>query len=561
VTALEKRVLLLVTAFNSLTQRVFCALRDAGHCVSVEYARGDALIEEAVVLFEPDIVISPYLMQKIPESVWQNVPVIIIHPGPPGDRGPSSLDWAVMQERPEWGVTALQANDEMDAGDIWASGKFAMRRAAKASIYRREVSDTALALVEEVMQKMDDPSFSPMPQARLTDVAWHIHDPMKQADRRIDWEHDTTEEIIKKIHSADSHPGVLDEILGLPCYLYGAHFEATLRGAPKEILAKRDGAICIGTSDGALWISHLKEPGRFKLPATYVLKERLKGVKEIRIPLYVDPSLETFKEITFRRDGAVGYLGFNFYNGAMSSEQCIRLKYAIEALKDDVDLLVLTGGENFFSNGIHLTILEDSEKQGEDGWSNINAMNNLIRSILFCDDILTVASFGANAGAGGVFLGLACDLCVAREGTVLNPHYKTIGLSGSEYHTYTFPWRVGDARAQELLDAALPISANSAHAIGMIDAVLPAENYDAALQAWCRAIVEDEERYYDLLDAKRDRLEVDEMLIEQCKEEELARMHPEFWDPESDFHRLRHEFVYKICPTRAPKRLAIHRKD
>ena len=150
-------------------------------------------------------------------------------------------------------------------------------------------------------------------------------------------------------------------------------------------LAKRDGAICLGTTDGAVWITHLKEPGRFKLPATYVLKEKLQGVKEDRLPLVFDKSYDTFHEVSVEKRDNVAYLCFNFHNGAMSTAQCIRLKYAVEYLKNECEVLVLIGGMDFFSNGIHLNILEDSAKQGEDGWANINAMNDLVHSILYAE--------------------------------------------------------------------------------------------------------------------------------------------------------------------------------
>ncbi len=549
------RILLLVTVFNSMAQRVFCALEDEGHEVSVEYARSDALMEDAVMAWRPDLILCPYLTRKIPKSIWRRIPTLIVHPGPSGDRGPNSLDWAILKEKNEWGVTLLQANDVMDGGDIWASGTFGMRPASKASLYRKEVTDMALVLIQEAIEHFGDPCFYPAPQTVLAPM----HPLVIQPDRCIDWERDDTETIVKKIRSGDNYPGIMDDILGVHCYLYGAHEEAQIKGAPKKILAKRNGAICLGTSNGAVWITHLREPDRFKLPATYVLKERLKGVKERRIPLYVDPKLKTFKEITYVQQGRIGYIGFDFYNGAMSAEQCVRLQYAVETLQEKVDVLVLLGGENFFGNGIHLTILEESQKQGEDGWSNINAMNGLIRTILFSDDILTVASFGGNAGAGGVFLGLACDFVVAREGVVLNPHYKTLGLSGSEYHTYTLPKRVGEKRAKRLTEACLPISAKYAAKIGMIDVVLPSEGYFEALHHWCEALIANEDRYYDLLDEKRDRLETDAESIERRKEEELKRMHSEFWDKNSDFHQLRRDFVYKVCPSNAPERIARHR--
>ncbi|UFH60778.1 Clp protease/crotonase-like domain-containing protein [Sulfurovum mangrovi] len=61
-----------------------------------------------------------------------------------------------------------------------------------------------------------------------------------------------------------------------------------------------------------------------------------------------------------------------------------------------------------------------------------------------------------------VFMGLACDYVVGKEGVVLNPHYKTMGLSGSEYHTYSLPKRVGKEIADTLLDECLPLSVEKA---------------------------------------------------------------------------------------------------
>ncbi len=544
------RILLLVSAFNSLTQRVYCALKENGHMLSVQFSIDDKSMQKAVEEFKPEIIFSPYLIKKVPISIWKKIPVIIIHPGPLGDRGASSLDWAVFKNEKSWGVTALQANDAMDAGDIWATKNFDMRKSSKASHYRIEVSDIAISLVKEVLKKFEDKDFLPIPQNKLQ----NIHASLTQQSRHIDWNKDKVVDIIRKINASDSHPGLRDEILGVECYLYGVHNEAELRGKPKEILAKRDGAICLGCIDGAVWISHLKEVNKFKLPASFVLKDKLRGVKELRIPLYVKPDLGTFKEITFEKNGRVGYLGFNFYNGAMNSQQCIRLKYAIETLSEEVEILVLKGGENFFSNGIHLNILEDSKKQGEDGWSNINAMNDLVKSILFCDKV-TVASFGTNAGAGGVFLGLACDFVVARESIVLNPHYKTMGLSGSEYHSYSLPKRVGLNLANKILYDALPIGTKQAKEINLIDNILQSDKYEKYLKEFCEELLSDEDEYYDFLDEKSDRLEKNEKLIHDLKELELKKMHPEFWDETSEFHKLRADFVYKVCPIKTPERL------
>src|SRR5512137_349840 len=128
------RILFLAHSFNSLTQRLFVELTAAGHDVSVEFDVNDRVTEEAVAAWQPELVVAPFLKRAIPESVWRRHRCIVIHPGILGDRGPSALDWAIMNGETEWGVTALEANADMDAGDVWSSVNFPMRAAAKGSL-------------------------------------------------------------------------------------------------------------------------------------------------------------------------------------------------------------------------------------------------------------------------------------------------------------------------------------------------------------------------------------------------------------------------------------------
>jgi len=544
------KILLLVSAFNSLTQRVFSELQDMKHKVSLQYATNDKEMIEEIQRFEPDIIFCPYLKKYIPKEIFLKTPTFILHPGIRGDRGHNALDHALRDDKEEWGVVILKANEEFDAGDIYSEIRFKMRDTTKASIYRNEVANATSVALKELLKNYNDKNFTPLSQKKAP-----LHHYLTQEERSIEWENDTSKEIIKKIRYSDSYPGVKDDFFGVECYLYGVWQEDKLRGNPKEIIAKRDGAICVGTVDGAVWISHLKEIGKFKLPATYVLRDKIKGIKEHRLPLIFDMSYKTFYEIGSHRDGEVAYLCFNFHNGAMHSEQCIRLKYAFEYLKESAKVIVLIGAEEFFSNGIHLNILEDSKKQGEDGWSNINAMNDLIKSIIFADDVITVSSLHKNAGAGGVFLALACDYVIASENSILNPHYKTLGLSGSEYHTYTLPKRVGEKKANELLNNCLPISVKRAKDIGMIDEVFLQDEYFEKLRDFARRLEEDEDKYDDFIYEKQDYLEINREFINECKENELKVMHPEFWSEKSEFHKLRKEFVYKICPISTPQRL------
>jgi len=52
------------------------------------------------------------LKKTIPPAIWQTYTCLIVHPGITGDRGPSSLDWAIALAEPSWGVTVLQAIED-----------------------------------------------------------------------------------------------------------------------------------------------------------------------------------------------------------------------------------------------------------------------------------------------------------------------------------------------------------------------------------------------------------------------------------------------------------------
>ena len=123
------RILLLVSAFNGLTQRVWGHLVDRGHDVGVELAPAFSAPEDLVARVEeigPDLILAPFLKHRVPEDVWRRWTTVVVHPGPVGDRGPSSLDHAILDGRERWGVTALSTVEEMDAGPVWATSTFAL---------------------------------------------------------------------------------------------------------------------------------------------------------------------------------------------------------------------------------------------------------------------------------------------------------------------------------------------------------------------------------------------------------------------------------------------------
>lgn len=253
------RVLLLVSVHNSLSQRAYIALTELGDEVSVEVVASGAAMEAAVAAHRPDLIVCPVLKSIIPESIWAYRRCLVVHPGRKGDRGPSSLDWAIEPGMREWGVTVLEAQREVDASDIWATRTFRMRDTGKNSLSRDVVRHAAASTLVEAMTKIADSQFRPEPlDYGDPAVVGRLRPTLTHADRAIDWSVDGSATIVRRLRAAEGDPGVLDSICAVEFDLFGAHAEHSLRGGPGVVIARRNGAICRATVDGSVWITHLR---------------------------------------------------------------------------------------------------------------------------------------------------------------------------------------------------------------------------------------------------------------------------------------------------------------
>lgn len=577
------RILLLCHSFNSLSQRLFAELRARGHRLSVELDIADSVTEEAVALARPDLVLAPFLKRRIPASVWQRVPCFVVHPGPPGDQGPSALDWAVRDRVSRWGVTVLQADGDFDAGPVWAHAHFPMRATTKGHLYRREVTQAALQATLEAVERFAAGEREAPPSTRASS---NWRPAMRQADRAIDWSRDSMATVMARLRCADGQPGVLDVLWGQACYLGDAH-EASAAAiaefadrAPGELLAVRDGALLRRTVDGGVWIGQARRAdppgtapgqGHFKQVAAELFANEAAALPQRPAPLM--RAEDEWAELRYTEHGPegarVGCLSFDFCNGAMSTERCERLRAALlDVRQRPTRVLLLLGGEGFFSNGIDLNSIEAAAHRPGDSaadasWRNIQAMDDVALAVLETTDRLTVSVMRGNAGAGGVFLALAADRVWAHEGVVLNPHYKNMGnLYGSEYWTYLLPRRLGEPGARDLMAGRLPLRAADACRLGLIDACDdgPREGYETRVIERALALA-GSYNHPEQVAAKQARRAADEAHcpLARYREQELARMHRNFYGFDPSYHVARHHFVHKLPHAWTPRHLATHR--
>jgi putative two-component system hydrogenase maturation factor HypX/HoxX len=546
------KILFITTSFNGMSQRAWLELDRLDHQVKVHIAVNGKRMIEVTDDFQPDLIIAPFLKKKIPAEIWKNHICLIIHPGIKGDRGASSLDWAILRQKDKWGATILQADEKMDAGPIWASHRFEMRPASKACLYRHEVTQAAMKGMLEAVEKFQDESFGPEPlDYTKPDVRGNWNRSARQGDFAFSW-NESAEDIILKIRAADSDPGVLTEINGRDFFCYGVHRENMLSGAPGEIIARRNNAVCLGTGDRAVWLTHLKKTAKeaIKLPALTTLNDEKSSIPEAALDPFEKPEGETFREIYFEQEGDIGYLHFDFYNGAMSTDQCRRLLKAFkEAKKQPVKIIVFMGGHDVWSNGIHLNVIEHAENPADESWANINAIDDLIEEIIRTTDHYIIAALQGNAGAGGVPFALATDKILARKGIVLNPHTRKMGLYGSEYWTYLLPGRIGTEKAEDFTEQCLPWGTAVAKEIGLIDDVFGTDAKSFRKRVRKSAQKTAQISWFDkLLASKRFQRRKDEAFkpLNKYRQKELEEMHKNFYDDNWDYNMKRYCFVHKI---------------
>ncbi|CAD0106944.1 unnamed protein product [Aureobasidium uvarum] len=638
------KILLLCTAHNSLSQRLYLTLT-LKHEVTVEYALSADTMIEAASLAHPHLIICPFLTSSVPEEVYTRYMTLVVHPGAPGDGGPSALDFLIMGEdgtdedlervmtkdlwsehgRSHWGVTVLQAIAEYDAGPVWAWEQFTVdiddQTLTKSSLYRGDVTRAALAACVIAIDRVQ------LAVRELTGIgadeveAWSRIVPgleakakyktasattgeaflgghttplplLKAAQRDFNINRHSARMISRLIRASDSQPGCLTKMFTPNLYIYGGLIEdgehmSTIDAKPGTCIGVRSDAVCFKTMDGkGIWITHgwwvkkKTDPTLWpKVPAMPLFTE-IGLIDAENLPQLL-PSLPTnfakldypsFQEIFIEYDELaigqrVAYLTFDFYNGAMSTNQCRQMCAALRSILDThtcstpLSAVVLLGGA-YFSNGIHLNVIENDADSAFESWANINAMDDVVLLILqdfATRGIITVAALRGNAAAGGVALAAAADLVLAGEHVVVNPAYRTLGLFGSEYHTITYNGRVGRASGRHLLRDMLPVSAQQAKDIGLVDVVLPGygESLDAAIHTHVSELVSSNQKPGHW----KHKLDLSPNALALARMNELGEMAKDFWSARSlRYHSRRRDFVRKVKASKTPLRFAQHRR-
>ena len=93
-------------------------------------------------------------------------------------------------------------------------------------------------------------------------------------------------------------------------------------------------------------------------------------------------------------------------------------------------MLVLEGGRDFWSNGIHLNVIEAADSPADESWRNIVAIDDLTQALIEATDCLVVAAMQGNAGSTPQPTMARAIRCDSPRTTRHNAALSSIGVAG-----------------------------------------------------------------------------------------------------------------------------------
>jgi putative two-component system protein, hydrogenase maturation factor HypX/HoxX len=477
------RVLLLGAHDSAAAQAIRLRLaHDDGVRVALEFASSSTGLSAAIGAHKPHVIVcmDHHAARLLPESVVRDT----AHPCLSLLTSPSSDVLHVVEVQ-----SPLSADTTCVTGRLLSSVDVPQLPGLSRSWWLKSTVDPAFtsSVVDAVRKSRHGMPMSPSEQC-ITGNLFRRDDP-RLHDVLGDVEFAASAHCVAaRIAATDSSPGTPWIIDGHRVLLYGAHVDVSplserSHGHPGSIIGQRHGAVAIQCGAGVVWVSHMKSATgdtAVKLPSTSVLPHSiLRAVPVLPDPPVILPPSQstpsTFQDVWATVDANVATLRFPLYNGVMRLDQAQRVREAFVALtrRDDVAVIVLSGGGSFaFHNGMDFNSIHASVNPFGTAWATMNAMNDLVRDMLTCTSKVVISAISGSASAGGVMSSLASDLVWTHGDVVFNPHYKAMGVHGSDYWTYTLPKRVGAHAATDITNSMQPLSARDALSVGIVDSIV-----------------------------------------------------------------------------------------
>jgi enoyl-CoA hydratase/carnithine racemase len=209
----------------------------------------------------------------------------------------------------------------------------------------------------------------------------------------------------------------------------------------------------------------------------------------------------TYSDILYRVEDGVAVITLNRPDklNAWRGEMDRDVRAAMRAAADDaaVRVIVLTGAGRGFCAGADMNMLQDTVAAGEVRSSgagpapfDANVREDFKRTYSYFPAVpkpIIAAINGACAGLGLV-LSLYADLRFASDAAVFTTSFARRGLIAEHGISWLLPRMVGMANAADLLYSARKVRPHEALAMGLVNRVIPHQEFEAEVMAYARML-------------------------------------------------------------------------
>jgi len=195
----------------------------------------------------------------------------------------------------------------------------------------------------------------------------------------------------------------------------------------------------------------------------------------------------TYKNILSECEDQVGIVRLNRPSvlNALNHDLMDELVHALEEFDrdDKIRVIVLTGNERAFAAGADIKEMSDETTIGimlKDRFATWDRIRNIKKPI--------IAAVSGYVFGGGCELMMNCDIIIASETAQLGQPEINIGVIPGAGGTQRLTRVVGKHKAMEMILTGRPISAQEAHALGLVNKVVPVELYLEEAKSMAREI-------------------------------------------------------------------------
>jgi len=216
------------------------------------------LVPDLVVVAAYGKILPPALLQ-LPRHGCINVHASLL----PKYRGAAPLQWAIVRGEACTGVTIMQMNERMDAGDILLQREMAIGADETYGELQTRLAHLGAAALQAALEQLHAGLLRGQPQR---ESAMTLAPMIKKEDGCIDWTQPAVQ-VARRVRAFNPWPSAFTHLDGKLLKIHRAHPRETSAAAPGVVAVTSDG-IAVATGQGSLVLDELQLEGRKRLAAT-----------------------------------------------------------------------------------------------------------------------------------------------------------------------------------------------------------------------------------------------------------------------------------------------------